>query len=247
MERSGMERSGMERIGVIIVAGGRGLRCGGTLPKQFAMLGGKPVLAHTIDTFAETLPGAEIVVVLPEELIPFWKNLAARFEVKRHRTVEGGCERFESVKCGLYALKSDPEIIAVQDAVRPLVSPEMIRRVAEAAATHGAAIPVVGAVDSFREVVPGGSRIIDRNRLRIVQTPQMFRAETLRAAYAADFRPEFTDDASVVEALGEAIHLVDGERGNIKITTPEDFTVAEALLNDRKERFEEAAAAPQKQ
>lgn len=243
----------MERTGIIIVAGGSGRRAGGARPKQFAFLGGMPVLARTINNFAAAMPGAEIVAVLPEQHIEFWNNLAARFDVAAHAVVAGGAERFDSVKNGLAALTADPELIAVQDGVRPLGTAPMIRRVAAAAARHGAAIPVVEAVDSFREtegdpdaegIVP--SRIVDRRRLRIVQTPQFFRADVLRRAYEADYRPEFTDDASVVEAAGHPVCLAEGERENLKLTTPEDFTIAEALLAAREEAEEEQAATDAK-
>lgn len=232
----------MERTAVIIVAGGSGRRMGEGLPKQFRFLGNTPVLARTIGLFADALPGAEIVVVLPEGHISFWKDLAARFDVAGHRVAAGGAERFDSVRCGLKALTGDPELIAVQDGVRPLGTAEMIRRVVRAAAEHGAAIPVVEPVDSFRETdSAGNSHPVDRSRLRIVQTPQVFRADVLRNAYAAEFRPAFTDDASVVEAAGHPVCLVPGERGNIKLTAPEDFIVAEALLTAREEA--EAAGA----
>ena len=232
----------MERTAVIIVAGGSGRRMGEGLPKQFRFLGNTPVLARTIGLFADALPGAEIVVVLPEGHISFWKDLAARFDVARHRVAAGGAERFDSVRCGLKALTGDLELIAVQDGVRPLGTAEMIRRVVRAAAEHGAAIPVVEPVDSFRETdSAGNSHPVDRSRLRCVQTPQVFRADVLRNAYAAEFRPAFTDDASVVEAAGHPVCLVPGERGNIKLTTPEDFIVAEALLTAREEA--EAAGA----
>ena len=232
----------MERTAVIIVAGGSGRRMGEGLPKQFRFLGNTPVLARTIGLFADALPGAEIVVVLPEGHISFWKDLAARFDVAGHRVVAGGAERFDSVRCGLKALTGDPELIAVQDGVRPLGTAEMIRRVVRAAAEHGAAIPVVEPVDSFRETdSAGNSHPVDRSRLRCVQTPQVFRADVLRNAYAAEFRPAFTDDASVVEATGHPVCLVPGERGNIKLTAPEDFIVAEALLTAREEA--EAAGA----
>ena len=236
----------MERTGVIIVAGGSGRRMGGSLPKQFRLLGGQPVLARTIGNFAAALPGAEIVVVLPEEHIPFWQNLAARFDVARHSVVAGGRERFDSVRCGLGVLKSDPDLIAVQDGVRPLGSAGMIRGVVEAARRYGAAIPVVGAVDSFREIEAGAdqdedprSHPVDRSRLRIVQTPQVFRSWLLREAYTVEFRSSFTDDASVVEAAGYPVSLAPGERGNLKLTTPEDFVIAEALLAAREEADEE--------
>ena len=228
----------MERTGVIIVAGGSGSRAGGARPKQFRFLDGMPVLARTINNFAAALPGAEIVAVLPEQHIGFWKNLSARFDVAEHKIAAGGAERFHSVRNGLAALTSDPGLIAVQDGVRPLGSVAMIRRVAEAAAKHGAAIPVVEPVDSFRETDGAASQIIDRRRLRIVQTPQVFRAELLRRAYETEYRPEFTDDASVVELSGEAVFLCEGERANLKITTPEDTVIAEALLADREETHE---------
>lgn len=218
---------------------------GGARPKQFMLLGGMPILARTINNFAAALPGAEIVVVLPAEHTGFWHNLSARFEVAPHTVAEGGRERFHSVKNGLAALKRDPELIAVQDGVRPLVSAELIRRVAEAAERYGAAIPVVEAVDSLREVEEqrtetegiAASHVADRRRFRIVQTPQIFRADILRGAYGAEYRAEFTDDASV-EAAGHGVFLARGERGNLKITTAEDFILAEALLAAREEGAE---------
>ena len=230
----------MESTGIIIVAGGSGSRAGGARPKQFRFLGGMPVLARTINTFAAALPGAEIVAVLPEQHIGFWKNLSARFDVAEHKIVAGGAERFHSVRNGLAALTSDPGLIAVQDGVRPLGSIAMIRRVAEAAARHGAAVPVVEPVDSFRETDADeagnvASHIVDRRFLRIVQTPQIFRADVLRRAYEAEYRAEFTDDASVVEAIGQAVCLAEGERENLKLTTPGDFVIAEALIAAREE------------
>ena len=221
----------MERTGVIIVAGGSGSRAGGARPKQFRFLDGMPVLARTINTFAAALPGAEIVAVLPEQHIGFWKNLSARFDVAEHKIAAGGAERFHSVRNGLAALTSDPGLIAVQDGVRPLGSVAMIRRVAEAAAKHGAAIPVVEPVDSFRETEgePDAEGVVP------VQTPQIFRAEVLRRAYESEYRAEFTDDASVVEAVGQAVCLAEGERENLKLTTPGDFVIAEALIAAREE------------
>lgn len=225
----------MESTAVIIVAGGSGQRCGGPRPKQFALLGRLPVLAHTINAFAKALPGAEIVVVLPAEHAEFWRNLAARFQIAAHAVAEGGAERFHSVCNGLAALKSDPALIAVQDGVRPLATAELIRRMIDAGAEHGAAIPVVEPVDSFRAVEGDGSKIVDRRTLRVVQTPQVFRAEVLRRAYERPYDERFTDDASVVEAAGERICLVAGEASNLKITRPEDLPIAEALLAAREE------------
>lgn len=223
----------MESTGVIIVAGGSGSRMGSSHPKQFLFLESLPVLAHTVNAFAAALPAAKIVVVLPPAHISYWLNLAARFEVALHTLAEGGAERFHSVQNGLAALPAETGLIAVQDGVRPLVSQELILRLVAAAAEHGAAIPVVEAVDSLREVDGGSSHIIDRSRLRIVQTPQVFRAELLRNAYLNPFDPSFTDDASVVEQAGHPIFLCEGERTNIKITTPGDLVIAEALLAQR--------------
>ena len=222
----------MAKRGVIIVAGGSGRRMQSALPKQFMMLGGLPVVAHTINTFSEALPGAEIVVVLPEEHIPLWRNLAARFDIAVHRCIAGGKERFHSVKNGLDALSEEVEYVAVHDGVRALATKKMILRVQLAAEETGAAIPVTEVVDSYRRVDGSESYIVPRTELRIVQTPQTFSAALLRRAYEQPFSDKFTDDASVVEALGAKITLVEGERRNIKLTTPEDMAIAERLLEE---------------
>ena len=222
----------MGKRGVIIVAGGSGRRMQSALPKQFMMLGGLPVVAHTINTFSEALPGAEIVVVLPEEHIPLWRNLAARFDIAVHRCIAGGKERFHSVKNGLDALSEEVEYVAVHDGVRALATKKMILRVQLAAEERGAAIPVTEVVDSYRRVDGSESYIVPRSELRIVQTPQTFSAALLRRAYEQPFSDKFTDDASVVEALGAKITLVEGERRNIKLTTPEDMLIAERLLEE---------------
>lgn len=189
-------------------------------------------MAHTINTFSEALPGAEIVVVLPEEHIPLWRNLAARFDIAVHRSIAGGKERFHSVKNGLDALSEEVEYVAVHDGVRALATKKMILRVQLAAEERGAAIPVTEVVDSYRRVDGSESYIVPRSELRIVQTPQTFSAELLRRAYEQPFSDKFTDDASVVEALGAKITLVEGERRNIKLTTPEDMAIAERLLEE---------------
>lgn len=201
-----------------------------TLPKQFMLLGGIPVVARTINIFAEALPGAEIVVVLPEEHIAMWKNLAARFDVAVHKCVAGGAERFHSVKAGIETLSEDVTSIAVHDGVRALVSKRLIIRAALAIEENDAVIPVIEVVDSYRRVEQGGSTILPRSELRIVQTPQIFKSSILRKAYTQEFDQAFTDDASVVEAMGIKITLVDGERTNIKLTTPEDMEWAEWML-----------------
>ena len=205
------------------------------VPKQFLILGGMPVVARTINTFAEALPGAEIVVVLPKDDIAMWRNLAARFDVAVHRTVAGGAERFHSVKCGLDALSSEVEYVAVHDGVRAMVSKKLIIRTLLDAEEHGATVPVIDVADSYRRVTHEGSEIVPRSELRIVQTPQVFRASLLREAYEQPFSASFTDDASVVERLGHKISLVEGERTNLKLTTPDDMSWAEWWLGRDKE------------
>ena len=226
----------MAKRGVIIVAGGSGSRMQSAVPKQFMIVGGEPVVARTINTFSEALPGADIVVVLPAEHIAMWKNLAARFDVAVHRCVAGGKERFHSVKRGLDALAEDVEYVAVHDGVRALATKRLVLRAMLAAEEHEAVIPVVDVVDSYRRVEGDESHIVPRASLRIVQTPQTFRADVLRKAYSLPFDASFTDDASVVEAAGYRVSLVDGERTNIKLTTPDDVEYAEWLMSrmDRK-------------
>ena len=220
----------MGKRGVIIVAGGSGKRMQSAIPKQFMLLGGMPVVARTINTFSEALPGAEIVVVLPEEHLAMWKNLAARFDVAVHKCVAGGKERFHSVKAGIDALSDNVTSIAVHDGVRALISNKLIIRATLAVEDNEAVIPVINVVDSYRRVTADGSEIVPRSELRIVQTPQIFKSETLRRAYEQEFDASFTDDASVVEAIGVSITLVEGEDSNIKLTTPEDMEWAEWFL-----------------
>ena len=224
----------MAKRGVIIVAGGSGSRMQSSLPKQFMILGGQPVVARTINTFYEALPGAEIIVVLPEEHIPLWRNLTARFEVAPHRCVCGGKERFDSVKNGIKALSEEVEYIAIHDGVRALATKRLIVGTMLEVEKCDAVIPVIDAVDSYRVVEGDDSKVISRSMLRIVQTPQVFRSDILRRAYEQQFDSRFTDDATVVESLGVKIELFPGERSNIKLTTPEDMIYAEALLQQRE-------------
>ena len=225
----------MATTGVIIVAGGSGRRMGGALPKQFMMLDNEPILARSINRIHEALPAAEIVVVLPEEHVELWKNIAARFDVARHKIALGGKERFHSVKSGLAALSEGIRTIAIHDAVRPLASKKLIIKLLLAAEKSVAVIPAVAPIDSYRIVEGDDSRIIARSALRMVQTPQVFHAEALRAAYEQPFSSTFTDDASVMEAAGHKVTLVEGERENIKITTPSDMLIAEAIINAESE------------
>ncbi|MBR5492910.1 MAG: 2-C-methyl-D-erythritol 4-phosphate cytidylyltransferase [Alistipes sp.] len=225
----------MAKRGVIIVAGGSGRRMGGALPKQFMMLDNEPILARSINCMHEALPAAEIVVVLPEEHVELWKNIAARFDVARHKIALGGKERFHSVKNGLAALSDEVSIVGIHDAVRPLASKKLIIKLFLEAENSTAVIPVVAPIDSYRIVEGDDSRIIDRSALRMVQTPQLFQAEALRKAYEQPFSSAFTDDASVMEAAGHKVTLVEGERENIKITTPSDMLIAEAIINAESE------------
>lgn len=225
----------MAKRGVIIVAGGSGRRMGATLPKQFMMLGNEPILARSINRIHEALPAAEIVVVLPKEHVELWRNIAARFEVAEHRIALGGEERFHSVRNGLQALSQNVEYIGIHDGVRPLASKKLIIRLMLEAEQHPAVIPVIAPPDSYRVVEGEDSHIIDRSTLRIVQTPQVFQAAALLKAYEQPFSAAFTDDASVVEMAGEKITLVEGERENIKITTPADMIIAEAIIKAQDE------------
>ena len=225
----------MAKRGVIIVAGGSGRRMGGALPKQFMMLDNEPILARSINRMHEALPAAEIVVVLPEEHVELWKNIAARFDVARHKIALGGKERFHSVKNGLEALSNEVCIVGIHDAVRPLASKKLVIKLFLEAENNVAAIPVVAPIDSYRIIEGDESRIIDRSALRMVQTPQVFQAEALRKAYEQPFSTTFTDDASVMEAAGHKVTLVEGERENIKITTPSDMLIAEAIINAESE------------
>ncbi len=218
------------QVGVVIVAGGSGSRMGGKLPKQYSILGQKPLLAHTIIAFVQALPKCEIVVVVAEDRVDYWRNLAARFDLPKHRVVAGGAQRFDSVKCGVEALSDDVDIIAVHDGARPFCSQELILRCVECAVSNGSAVPVVAISDSLREVVDGGSHSVDRANMRAVQTPQMFDAAGIRRAYAGCSDSHLTDDAQLFESVGQRVYLCDGERGNIKITTPEDMLYAQYIV-----------------
>ena len=204
---------------------------GAALPKQFLRLGGEPILAHTVRKF---MPYSEdIVVVLPEEHIPLWESLAEECHLQGTHTVcEGGATRYDSVKNGLSALGEGYDLVAIHDGVRPLVSAAMIERGLECANSGGSAIPTVGAVDSFRISTNEGLKVVDRNLLRAVQTPQIFDMTLLRNAYQRDVEDSFTDDATVVEASGATLCYYEGERSNIKITTPEDLVIAEAFVRE---------------
>jgi len=215
---------------VIIVAGGKGLRMGSDLPKQFIPLAGKPVLMHTLSTFHCFDENINIVLVLPLSHQEYWKTLCSEYNFTiPHTIATGGETRFHSVKNGLDFIKEG--IVAVQDGVRPFGSAEMIKRCFDATATYQAVVPVIDSTDSLREMIDAEkSKIIDRSMIRLVQTPQVFHSHLLKKAYETPFRDTFTDDASVVEEMGVNIHLVRGDITNIKITTPFDLKVGELIL-----------------
>ena len=215
---------------VIIVAGGKGLRMGSDLPKQFLPMGDKPVLMHTLEVFRRYDETLQIIVVLPREQQDFWKQLCQKhsFAVE-HTFADGGETRFYSVKNGL-ALLQEPGLVGVHDGVRPFVSVEGLRRWYDLAKVQKAVIPVVDVVETLRHLTDAGSETVSRNDYKLVQTPQVFDVELLKQAYAQEFTPFFTDDASVVEAMGMPVYLAEGNRENIKITTPFDLKVGSALL-----------------
>lgn len=215
----------------VITAGGQGTRMGSALPKQFLDLNGKPVLYHTIKAFLDAVPGIEIVLVLPEQQISLMQMVLQAFEERIDLTiVAGGPTRYHSVQNGLKGLPQD-SIIMVHDGVRPLISTELIQRCRQQAMGKGSAIPAVAATDSLRLVDEEDSHPLDRSVVRMIQTPQTFRGDILLPAFQLDYQNAFTDEASVVEAAGGTVFLVEGEKRNIKITTPEDLVIAAALMN----------------
>ncbi|MBR4131143.1 MAG: 2-C-methyl-D-erythritol 4-phosphate cytidylyltransferase [Bacteroidaceae bacterium] len=210
----------------IIVAGGKGLRMGGEVPKQFLPIEGKPILMHTIEAFRKALDGVEIVLVLPADQHDYWQKLCKDHDFCSPKLIsKGGETRFHSVKNGLALLPNDEEaVVGVHDGVRPFVSKETIQRCYEAAAQGKAVVPVVPVVETVRQILPDGKSITrPRDEYRLVQTPQVFPLDLLRKAYQQPYSETFTDDASVVEALGKEITMVEGNRENIKITTPADL------------------------
>lgn len=210
------------------------MRMGSELPKQFIPIAGKPVLMHTIEAFYHFNNHIKIILVLPESHQEYWKGLCNKYAFGiPHHIATGGETRFHSVKNGLELIESG--LVAVQDGVRPFASKELIKRCFNAAWDHMAVIPVINSTDSLREILDNGdSQIIDRSKIRLIQTPQVFSAELLKEAYQTQYTDTFTDDASVVEAMGMHIYLVEGEITNIKITTPFDLKIGETILQMKK-------------
>ncbi|MCS5663502.1 MAG: 2-C-methyl-D-erythritol 4-phosphate cytidylyltransferase [Flavobacteriales bacterium] len=214
----------------IIVAGGSGQRMKSPVPKQFMELNGRPVLMHTIEKFYSAGSSIHSVVVLPKSHHSAWATLCHKHHFNiPHQICEGGISRFQSVKNGLQLCVGE-SIIAVHDGVRPLISPDFILNLYKEAESNHAVIPVCPVSESIRMVIGDDSKALDRSQYYSVQTPQCFLSDLLHKAYQQEERPTFTDDASVVEALGEKVHLFEGESSNIKITTPKDLLLAEAIL-----------------
>ena len=216
----------------IIVAGGKGLRMGGEVPKQFLPISGKPVLMRTIEAFRKALDDVEIVLVLPAEQHDYWQKLCKDYDFHSPELIaKGGETRFHSVRNGLALLPEvEDAVVGVHDGVRPFVSKETIRRCYEAAAKGDAVVPVVAVVETLRQILHDGTSVTQpRDEFRLVQTPQTFPLALLKTAYQQPFSEAFTDDASVVEALGKEIVMIEGNRENIKITTPSDLRFAEFI------------------
>jgi 2-C-methyl-D-erythritol 4-phosphate cytidylyltransferase len=215
---------------VVIVAGGSGSRMKSSLAKQFIELAGKPILMRTIEVFYRFNPAIKIAVVLPRDQISFWKELCQKHGfLIDHEIIEGGETRFHSVKNGLSAVSEDG-LVAIHDGVRPLVSLETINRCFEKASGLGNAVPCIPVYESVRSVHGETSSIIDRKNLRLIQTPQIFSNSLIKEAYKQAADADFTDDASVLERMGYVVHLVEGNRENIKITDPLDLAFAEHFL-----------------
>ncbi|MBR2637870.1 MAG: 2-C-methyl-D-erythritol 4-phosphate cytidylyltransferase [Bacteroidaceae bacterium] len=222
---------------MIVVAGGKGQRMGGLLPKQFQLLAGRPILMVTLERLYSLDKTLNIVLVLPHDHLGLWDELCLKYDFTVPIVVvEGGNTRFHSVKNGLDAIVdgdgTEDALVGVHDGVRPFVSQKVVDDAYIAAWNNGAAIPVIELNDSLRRIIggEGASEAVPRDRYRLVQTPQVFRLSLLRRAYEQRFVENFTDDASVVEAMGEQVATVEGNRENIKLTTPFDMMIANAIF-----------------
>lgn len=217
---------------IIIVAGGKGLRMGSDIPKQFLPIGGKPILMRTLERFRDYSEKLQIILVLPIAQQDYWRQLCEQYHFEvTYQLANGGQTRFHSVQNGLALIPDNVEgVVGVHDGVRPFPSVEVIRNCYEAARTAKAVIPVIPVVETVRHIEGEGSVTVPRGDYRLVQTPQTFDIQLLKAANRQPYNDGFTDDASVVETFGFDITLVDGNRENIKITTPYDLKIAEVLI-----------------
>ena len=216
----------------VIVAGGSGSRMNNPTPKQFLLLQGKPVLYYTINSFLQAYNNLEVILVLPEDHISAGQEIIdAFFDKNRIKIAIGGRTRFHSVQNGL-KLVEEESIVFVHDAVRCLVTVQLIQRCYEAAMENGSAIPVTECKDSIRFVSADGNEPLQRSSVKLVQTPQTFHSKILLPAYQIDYKDKFTDEATVVEAFGLKVKLVEGDENNLKITNPVDLVIAEQILNN---------------
>ena len=221
---------------IIIVAGGKGLRMGSDVPKQFLPINGRPVLMHTIERFREYSAGLQIILVLPKAQQQYWQQLCSQYSFKvDYLLADGGVTRFHSVQNGLKLIPDDEMgVVGVHDGVRPFVSIDTIARCYATAHATGTAVPVVPVVETLRRIIgdPPLSETVRRSDYRLVQTPQVFDIQLLKAANGQPYNDDFTDDASVVEAFDHQVVLVEGNRENIKITTPFDIIIATELAKE---------------
>ncbi len=217
---------------IIIVAGGKGLRMGSDIPKQFLPIGGKPVLMRTLERFRQYSPYLQIILVLPKAQQDYWQKLCKEYAFDiDYQLADGGETRFHSVQNGLAKIPDNAQgVVGVHDGVRPFPSIDVIRNCYETAREKKAVIPVIPVVETVRHLKGDTSVTVPRNDYRLVQTPQTFDIQLLKAANRQPYNDGFTDDASVVEAFGFNITLVEGNRENIKITTPYDLKIAEVLI-----------------
>jgi 2-C-methyl-D-erythritol 4-phosphate cytidylyltransferase len=224
----------MQNQYAIIVAGGSGTRLNADIPKQFILLDGKEIILHTIQKFRAYNPLIKIIIAVHESYFEFLQKLLDAHHILSVEIIKGGETRFHSVKNGL-SLVSDPEsIVGIHDAARPFVHRETIARCYEVAAEKGNAVPAVNVNESLRQVDGNKNKAVNRSNYRIIQTPQCFRAVEINSAYETEYDPGFTDDASVLEASGKTIFLVEGNEENIKITLPKDLLIAETLLKNEQ-------------
>ncbi len=213
----------------IIVAGGSGTRMQSELPKQFLLLGGKSILMHTIEAFH--FDDIQITLVLPKDQIQIWKDLCLKHNFNHAiNIVEGGATRFQSVKNGLNSIADSTGLVAIHDGVRPFIHRSIISESFNQASIKGSAITSVPLKDSLREVTSESNHAVDRSKFRLIQTPQTFQLAHIKKAFEKPYQSTFTDDASVFENNGHSINLIEGDYRNIKITTPEDLSVAESFL-----------------
>ena len=220
---------------LIIVAAGKGERLSDEMPKQFMEINGRPLLMHTFNVFSG-VPLRQIILILNRHYIRYWQELCEQHQFYiPHEIIEGGPKRFHSVKSGLAAVPNNV-LVAIHDGVRPIVSTNRIKTGFDIALRKGNAVPVIPITDSMREVSGSFSKSVERERFKLVQTPQFFQSVLIKKAYAKPYDEKFTDDASVLESTGKQIYLFDGDPKNIKITTPEDLALAACFLPDRNEK-----------